>query len=87
MCIVGVGQSNIAGPQYTTSEEFKPSIIANLTSHEFILPEVTGSSLNLPFEVSQWKLSIYKMADPSSILPSERDMIFPVNTSDRLFLN
>ena len=40
--MVGVGQSNIAGPQYITSVEIKPSIGATITSQAFVIIEVTG---------------------------------------------
>ena len=41
MCLVGVGQSNFAGPQYNRIVDIKSSIGATLTSQAFVLIEVT----------------------------------------------
>ena len=79
MCTVGVGQSNIAGPQYITSVKIKRSIGATITRPAFILPKVTGPLPNRPFEFTQWKLSKYKVADLSFNQPSECDLIHGMN--------
>ena len=85
--MVGVGQSNIAGPRFTTTFRIKSRFAEQLDCQAFILPKVTGALPNLPFEIDEQELYNYKLAEPDYNRPKECDLILGVDLLDRLFLN